>query len=193
MNRTALAAGSVLAACSLASVAEAQSALFSSLSDFSQSATAGAGTVVDSGTFGTPVDTLFSNASNGGTDSFVAFYSTGVYDTLYVEASRSSAFSGGTMSGSATINFLTTVSVSSLLPATANSTFVWQLDAVTLNVGNVFTAGTYTLSWSGSQDGTNSLFAGQIFFAGPGSAVPLPPAAAFAAAGLAGLGRRRRR
>ena len=65
--------------------------------------------------------------------------------------------------------------------------------AVTLNVGDVFTAGTYTLSWSGSQVGTTTLFAGQIFFAGPGSAVPLPPAAAFAAAGLAGLGRRRRR
>jgi MprA protease rhombosortase-interaction domain-containing protein len=193
MNRTALATGSALAACSLASVAAAQSALFSSLSDFSQAATAGAGTVVDSGTFGTPVDTLFSNASNGGTDSFVAFYSTGVHDTLYVEASRSSAFSGGTMSGSATINLLTAVSVFSLTPSTANSTFTWQLDSVTVNVGDVFTAGTYTLTWSGTQVGSTSLFAGQIYLAGPTAAVPLPSAVALAAAGLAGFGRRRRR
>jgi uncharacterized protein (TIGR03382 family) len=193
MNRTALATGSALAACSLASVAEAQATVYMTMTDFNQSVVAPGGTATDSGTFGTPVNTLFSNVNNGGTYSTLAFYSTGIFDSLYVEGSRTSAFSGGTLSGSATINFLTTVSVSSLLPATANATFVWQLDAVTLNVGNVFTAGTYTLSWSGSQDGTNSLFAGQIFFAGPGSAVPLPPAAAFAAAGLAGLGRRRRR
>lgn len=193
MNRTALASASALAACSLASVAGAQATVYMTMTDFNQSVVAPGGTATDSGTFGTPVNTLFSNVNNGGTYSTLAFYSTGIFDSLYVEGSRNAAFSGGTISGSATINFLTTVSVSSLLPATANSTFVWQLDAVTLNVGDVFTAGTYTLSWSGSQVGTTTLFAGQVFFAGPGSSIPLPPAAAFAAAGLAGLGRRRRR
>lgn len=193
MNRTALVAGSALAACSLASVAEAQSALFSNLSYFSLSANAGPGAVSDSGTFGTPVDTLFSNASNGGTDSFLAFYSTGVYDTLYVEASRASAFSGGIMSGSATINLLTSVSVVSLLPSSPNSSFLWQMNAATVNVGDVFTAGTYTLTWNGSQIGSTLDFAGQIFFAGPPAAIPLPSAVALGAAGLAGLARRRRR
>lgn len=193
MNRTALVAGSALVACSLASVAEGQATVYSTLSNFSQTVIAPGGTVADSGTFGSPVNTLFSNANNGGTYSSVAFYGTGIYDSLYVEGSRTSPFSGGTLSGSATINFLTTVSVVSLSPAIAYSTFIWQLDAVTLNVGDVFAAGTYTLSWSGSQLGTTALFAGQIYFAGPGAAVPLPPAAILAAAGLAGPGRRRRR
>jgi hypothetical protein len=193
MNRTALASGSALVACSLASVAKAQSTIYSTLSSFGQTVVAPGGTATDSGTFGTPVNTLFSNVNNGGTYSSLAFYSTGIYDSLYVEGSRSSSFSGGTLSGSAVINFLTAVSVTSLTPSVANSTFQWQLDSVTVNVGDVFSAGTYTLSWTGSQVGSSALFAGQIFFAGPGSAVPLPPAAILAAAGLAGLGRRRRR
>jgi len=193
MNRTALASASALVACSLASVAGAQATVYMTMTDFTQSVVAPGGTASDSGTFGTPVNTLFSNVNNAGTYSTLAFYSTGLYDSLYVEGSRTAAFSGGTISGSSTINFLTTVSVFSLLPTSPYSTFIWQLDAVTLNVGDVFAAGTYTLSWSGSQVGTTALFAGQIYFAGPGSSVPLPPAAILAGAGLAGPGRRRRR
>lgn len=191
MHRTAIAAGSAVLTCSLASLAHGQTALFSSLSGFSQSATLGPGTVTDSGIFGTPVDTLLSTASNGGTDSFVAFYSTGIYDTLYTSASRSNSYSGGTISGTATINLLTTVSIGGLIDTDAS--FTWQINSVTVNIGDIFTAGTYTLSWSGSQVGSTSTFAGQIFFAGPASSVPLPPAAVLAAAGIAGLGRRRRR
>ncbi len=191
MNRQAIAAGSVLLACSLASVAHGQSALFSSLSGFSQTATLGPGTATDTGTFGTPVDTLFSTVATGGTTSFLAFYSTGTFDTFYAYASRTAAYSGGTMSGTATINLLTTVSIGGLI--TSNSSFTWQIDSVTVSVGDVFTAGTYTLSWNGTQGGTTTNFAGSIFFAGPPGAIPLPPAAALAAISLAGLGRRRRR
>jgi hypothetical protein len=191
MNRQAIAAGSALLACSLASLAHGQSALFSSLSGFSQSATLGPGTVTDTGTFGTPVDTLFSTATNDGTASFLAFYSTGVYDTFYLTAYRSDPFNGGFMTGFATINLLATASIGGLIDTDAS--FTWQIDSVTVNVGDVFTAGTYTLSWSGTQVGTTASFAGQIFFAGPAAAIPLPSAAGLAAIGLAGLGRRRRR
>ena len=96
-----------------------------------------------------------------------------------------------------TVTFATSVSLTSMV---APLTFPggWSAGGSPLSVGQVFAAGSHSFTWELDAGGTNPTWGdsysfGLTFAPASASGVPLPGAAGLAAAGLVGLGRRRRR
>lgn len=96
-----------------------------------------------------------------------------------------------------TVTFATSVSLTSMV---APLTFpgAWSAGGSPLSTGQVFAAGSHSFTWELDAGGTNPTWGdsysfGLTFAPASGSGVPLPGAAGLAAAGLVGLGRRRRR
>ena len=96
-----------------------------------------------------------------------------------------------------TVTFATSVSLTSMA---APLTFpgAWSAGSSPLSVGQVFAAGSHSFTWELDAGGTNPTWGDSYDFSltfAPASVsgVPLPGAAGLAAAGLVGLGRRRRR
>ena len=94
-----------------------------------------------------------------------------------------------------TVTFATSVSLTSMVAPFPGA---WSSGISSLSVGQVFAAGSHSFTWELDAGGTNPTWGdfysfGLTFAPASASGVPLPGAAGLAAAGLVGLGRRRRR
>lgn len=191
-SRSALAVGAALLGCGLASAAHGQALAATSL--MSMTGTLGDGVDSYTNSHVTPTSLLVSRtyATSTATGGWMyAYNAPGPADLLsfgvefYSSGSRTV-----TGSGSFTVVFSSDVVFSNATEAAFGlGTAVFSIGATVLNEDDRLASGLYTINWIANRTGSGFTFHASASFV----AVPLPGAAALAAAGILGTARRRRR